>query len=1267
MKKITDFIVDKRILVFILMLTITITSLIFSNKVEINRDITQYLPKDSETKIGLDIMDKEFNTTPTSTINIMFDNLSNEEKQKIKTELSSMPEVKEVLYDETEKYNKDNHTLYVITINDSKKSQTASNFYDKITSNYKNYTFTTSGEISDEYKTILPIYITILAILCALIILIIMCDSYIEPFLFLIAIGMGVGINQGTNLIFGSISSITSSISAILQLALSMDYSIMLINRYRQEKEKETNNILAMKQALHKSFSSISSSSVTTIVGLLALIFMSFTIGKDLGLVLAKGVLLSLLTIFTCLPFLILTFDKLITKTKKKTLNIKLNKLSKITCKMRNLGTITFVLVFILSILLKGNLGILYTDSDNDEIKKIFDTNNQIAIVYKNEYEDTISKYIKTLEPNNKIDEILCYGNTINEPLTYEKLNPKLKQLKQTTTIDPYLLKIIYYNYYNKEEPTMTIDEFITFIKNDIYKNEEMNTKINDQTKQNIDKLSNFTNTDKINQKRSPKEISDIFNIDLNTINDLLIYYNSINEEKTLTIKEFVKFMNNYVVNSKYSSNIDLNKLKTITQFTNQDDLSKKLKAKEMANLLGMDENMIQNIYLYYQSTSDIDYQISINTLASFITNNILKDEQYSNLFDDTTKEKIMLLNTFSNENIINNKLSIKEMSSLLSIEEEITSNIYFLNFKKEETDLTLTIKEFIENLQQIKANTHYLDNVDISKFNNIPTELLLTTTTYDAHTLAQLLNIDEQTIKTIYTLIEYQKNIDTYKLTPYEFVTLIISKEEISKNIPQDKITKLNTLYYIMSNSKKTYSYEEFANTFNLEPSDVKNIYALYGENNIELTPTEFIQFLLEHQQDAILSNKLTPSTIANLKNLNKIIDTILKNEHYKYDELARLLGIKTEDVRLLYSLYEINYDKKNITISYKQFIDFLVNNVITNEKYKNNFTQDKITTITTIKKIMNNSINNTKYTKEELFGIIKILSDDIDYNLVDLLYIYYGSNNNYDDTWTLTLETFINYLNDTILPDERFDEFIDEQTKNDIKKAKTDIQTSKEMLVGTNYSRIILNTKYQLETEDAFAFMEKLTNDLKQDTGIYLTGNTPMAYEMDKTFENELNFITILTIIFIFIIVALTFKSLIIPIILVIIIQTAVYITMGILSFESGTVYFIALLIVQSILMGATIDYAILYTSYYIESRKKQNIKESIKKAYNNSIHTILTSASILSIVTLIIGRFSSATASKICLTISQGTICSTILILLFLPALLGTFDKYVIKRNV
>ena len=135
-----------------------------------------------------------------------------------------------------------------------------------------------------------------------------------------------------------------------------------------------------------------------------------------------------------------------------------------------------------------------------------------------------------------------------------------------------------------------------------------------------------------------------------------------------------------------------------------------------------------------------------------------------------------------------------------------------------------------------------------------------------------------------------------------------------------------------------------------------------------------------------------------------------------------------------------------------------------------------------------------------------------------------------------------------------------------------------------------------------------------------------------------------------------------------LVLVIQCAVYIVMAYLSLTGSRIFFIALIIVQSILMGATIDYAILFTSYYIENRNyfKMNIRDALISTYNRSINAILTSASILIIVTAIVGNLATAIAAAVCQAISLGTFCATLIILVLLPALLATLDKFVIKDS-
>lgn len=1280
MRKFTDFIVNRRHIILILFIVLSIVSAILSQKVNINYDIAEYLPSTSETRIGMDIMEQDFKEIKSSSLDLMFEDLKEDEKRDVYNYLIQVNGVSSVDYDDTEDYNKENYTLYVVNVDDTEDSSLASDVYNQITSHYKHDKMYTNGAIAERNKPVLSIWIVALAVACAMVILIIMCDSYVEPFLFLTSILIGVLLNNGSNIMFGTVSNITSSISAILQMALSMDYSIMLMNRYAQEKQTEPDKVKAMKNALYHAFKAISSSSVTTIVGLLALVFMSFTIGKDLGFVLAKGVLFSLISIFFVLPGLILMFDKWITKTKKKSPIFKMDGLGKVSYKIRHVALILFIVAFGACYAIKGNLGISYTDTTSNEINKVFTENNQMALIYKSEDEETVAKYLKDWEKEEKVDEVLGYGNTIGEKLTYDKLNQKLSDLGTDTNAEDYLLKIIYYNYYNQEENNkISFDEFVKFIQNDVYKNQTVSNKLGEDIRKDIDRLSYFTSTTQINQKRTAKEIANILEIDENDVKDILIYYNSKNNDVKLTLNDFIKFMNKDVLtNKKYASKVSesaKDSLNTLSKFTNVNTVQKKMTSKEMAKLFDMPEETVKDLYTYYISINKIDTKMTVTEFSNFVLTDVINNQDYANNFDEKMIDNIKMLQIFSNVNTISKSMNSEELSRLFGIDEQMIKSLMLLKYSNMDNGTTMTIGEFVNNVTYIKANIHYLDDLDTSAFAGLDQTILSNPMQYTAIQMAKILNIDANQMYNIYGLIDLvNDNTTSWKMTPNEFVTFILensSNESISSNLNEEIMTKLKLLSNIMKSAvnRTSYSYQQLSSLIGIDETSTKNIYVLYTSKNatIKLTPQEFVAFILKHKNDTALSNSLNKNSIDNLELLQTAIKGVINNKKYSSQELGSLLGINTTDLELLYGLYQSEYVAPNQKNSLKEFVDFILNDVIKNPEYESNFDNETKLNLSTISGIMNASLKNTKYTRNEIFAILSNLADNLDKDQVDLLYVYYGSTKEYNNDWELTVEEFINYLNNDILQDSRFNDFIEADMRQSIIDAKESVKDAKDLLIGNDYSRVVLNTKLAPEDDETFDFIQKVKNELGENLKeFYIIGDSPMAYEMSQTFENELNFITILTMIAIFVVVAITFKSAIIPLILVLIIQCAVYMTMGILSFTGEKVYFISLLIVQSILMGATIDYAILYTTYYIEHRKTMNIKDSIINSYNKSIHTILTSASILIIVTLIIGYFASAIAARICKTISQGTLCSAILILILLPAVLASCDRIIIKKK-
>ena len=1349
MRKITDFIVKGRYVFLAIFIIAALFSLYLSNKVNINDDIMKYLPKTSETKIGKDIMDEEFAEQDSSVLNVMFKGLSDSEKEDTLKKLQSIDGVSSVDYENTEEYNKDKYTLYVLNVDDYDHSETATNVYNYVKDNFR--TAGMSGSIYDENKPILQLWIVILAIACAMIILIILSDSYVEPWLYLISIGIAVFINKGTNIMFDSVSSITNSIVAILQLALSMDYSIMLSNRYKQEKLTHSNKIDAMKEALYHSFKAISSSSVTTIVGLVALVFMSFTIGKDLGFVLAKGVLLSLISIFFCLPALLLIFDNLIAKTQKKSPKFNLTGLGKFIYKTRYVQGVLIVILFVGAYFLKGNIGILYTGSEQDKVGKVFPATNQIAIVYNNKYEELITDYCKKLEQDENIDQALCYSNTINEKLAYNELNKKFEDLGQDTQVEEYLIKLIYYNYYNKDANNkMTLNEFISFIKSDIYTNDNFSDSIDQDTKDNLDLLEKFTSPSLINKKRSTKEIADILGMNEDDAEKILIYYNSKNVETKMTIKEFVNFMLNDVANDKeYSSSLDkatISKLKQLQKFADVNNINKKMDASELSSIFGIDKDLIEQLFLFYRTTVDSNTKMTLNEFANFALN-MSSNDSYKDMFDENNIKSLTLLKTLSNKQNVTtalNRTSMKTSLNNLGLSlDDNTLSLLYIYYTGYNTDTKLTLNEFATTALAEKENYQSYFNEDILKS-------LQTIVSLNSHynqelsntKLYEMFGIDEETGAKLNYAITQGKS-DTYNMTPLQFVNTLLQTSEIASQLSETQKTSLGTAQYIMNNisteygvnelvsalnqdktvvsviygvydsqngklkdisvkelinflySNKenplfaekltstgnllqlvhiivnnldtTYSYSEISNITGTNKDQLAKIFGVYDYNNetTAMTPLELTNLILNNKDNELLKGKISNSEISELSLVKEVMTSTLNNTKNTSSNLSSLFNIDNNTMSLLFSLYNSKYIKSNQDISLYNYVQFIVKDVMNNKDYSAKFDDVKKEKLTTINDIMNKSLNSIKYTSTEAFTSLDTLSDNLDKNLVDLIYMYYGSNKEYDDSWKMTIEEFINYLNSDILTDSRFDDFINSEKRTTITDSKKTVDKSKDLIVSDKYSRVVLNTKYAAEDEDTYKFINSIQDEIGNNDDIYIVGNSPMAVEMNKTFNNELNKITILTMIFIFIVVAITFKDLIIPFVLVLIIQTAVYLTMSVISITGGSVYFISLLIVQAILMGATIDYAIVYTSYYRESRLTMGIKDSVINAYNKSIHTIISSSSILIIVTLVVAGFASAIAAKICETISQGTFASVILILFVLPGVLAATDK-IICRN-
>ena len=509
MKRTAAFLVDRRKAVFLTMMLLVLVSIILIPRVNVNTDMTKYLPDSSAMKQGVDIMAKEFSgMSMPNTIRVMFRDVPGQEKEKILGGLKMTPHVDSVSFVPGDgRYEKDGFSLYVLSFSVDYESDEMNEAQDYIRSNYDGYCGMVFCLDKPKQQGV-PVWIFVLALVLLVVILQIFSPSWLEPFLFLSAMGAAVVINMGSNILLSYVSQITWSIGAILQLALSIDYSVILMSRYRQElallsgsrsdhvpehdadkvpeAAEGSNEERAMKAALEKSFSSIAGSSFTTIVGFLVLIFMSFKIGRDMGIVMAKGVFLSMFCILTILPFLVLSADKLIRKTRKRVLTIKMGAVSRFSYRHRKIITVLFVLFFLAVFVLKGSCGIAFTLIESNDIDRVFPSENQIVLLYENSDEDAAADMVGVLEEEDGVNSVIAWSNTLGGSYTASELEDMMGSLGGSAGFDipPEMIRMVYRLYFaGKEEGKLSIGELADYVSGTLSDNIILKALVPDEMK----------------------------------------------------------------------------------------------------------------------------------------------------------------------------------------------------------------------------------------------------------------------------------------------------------------------------------------------------------------------------------------------------------------------------------------------------------------------------------------------------------------------------------------------------------------------------------------------------------------------------------------------------------------------------------------------------------------------------------------------------------------------------------------------------------------
>ena len=392
-QKMASFIVYKRKTILLIYILTFVFCIFAMGWVRVENDVTKYLPEDTETRQGIDTMNENF--APAATARVMVSNVTWETAQQLNTAIGEVEGVEMSEFDHTPEHYKEAAALFDVSLTGGNNEPETIQAMEEIRHILEKYDASIDTLVGYDENAMLMdemMVITIVAVIIVLVVLTLTSRAYAEVPVLILTFGAAALLNMGTNFIFGTISFISNSIAVVLQLALAVDYAIILCHRFSDENETKP-AIEAAITALSKAIPEIGASSLTTIGGLGALAFMKFSIGADMAMVLVKSIFLSLLSVFTLMPGLLVFFSPLINKTKHKKLLPKITLVGKFAVKVRYILPPLFVVLLVGAFYFSSQCPYCYSYNDLKtakmaerqhayfKIKDTFGTSNMAAVI----------------------------------------------------------------------------------------------------------------------------------------------------------------------------------------------------------------------------------------------------------------------------------------------------------------------------------------------------------------------------------------------------------------------------------------------------------------------------------------------------------------------------------------------------------------------------------------------------------------------------------------------------------------------------------------------------------------------------------------------------------------------------------------------------------------------------------------------------------------------------------------------------------------------
>ena len=459
MVKLATFIVDKRSLFFLIVIVALIFSAFSRNWVEVENDLIAFLPDDAETKLALDVMEEQFTTFGTA--EVMVANVTWEEAERLNDEIAGLKGVQSVAFDQTTEHYNHASALYTVTFAYDENDDECLTSLDRVKELLADYDLYISTELGNTLQDTIAREVNVIMVYVAVIVvavLLLTSQTYGEVPVLLITFVSAMILNQGSNFLLGTISFVSNSVTSILQLALSLDYAVILCNHFKEEHETLPIREAAIA-ALSRSIPEISASSLTTVGGLAAMLFMQFKIGPDMGICLIKAILYALLSVFILMPGLLVLFGPLIEKTRHRDFVPKIPLVGKIDYATRHVVPLVFLVLVVLGVHYSNLCPYAYgyssltTPKLNENqiadrmVSDNFTSMNMLALVVPAGDYEKEAELLEELESYDEIDSTMGLANieAMDGYMLADRLTPR--QFAELAGLDYEAARLVYAAY----------------------------------------------------------------------------------------------------------------------------------------------------------------------------------------------------------------------------------------------------------------------------------------------------------------------------------------------------------------------------------------------------------------------------------------------------------------------------------------------------------------------------------------------------------------------------------------------------------------------------------------------------------------------------------------------------------------------------------------------------------------------------------------------------------------------------------------------------